>query len=74
MQLQATDFNPYFKNSEKSEKFVKTVGALVLKIISLRKASEILDIEEKTLLELFDLIGFEYSLLEEKDVILERGN
>lgn len=38
------------------------------RLISLRKAAEIMELEEATLLEIMEMLGFEFSYLEEKDI------
>ena len=48
------------------------LGALSARLISLRKAAEIMELEESTLLEIMEIRGFEFSYLEESDVGLER--
>ena len=63
---------PYFKSEEKKREFLEVLGALVLRIISLRKASEILDIEEQVLLKILDDIGYPFSYLEDEDVEREK--
>ena len=63
---------PFFKEEEKKRVFLEVVGALVLRIISLRKAAEILDMEEQDLLKILDSIGYPFSYLEDEDVEKER--
>ncbi len=63
---------PFFKDEEKKRMFLEVIGALVLRIISLRKAAEILDIEEQVLLKILDDIGYPFSYLEDEDVVRER--
>jgi len=48
---------PFFKENEKKKMFLEVVGALVLRIISLRKAAEILS---------------SFSYLEDEDIAIER--
>jgi predicted tellurium resistance membrane protein TerC len=48
---------PFFKENEKKKIFLEVVGALVLRIISLRKAAEILS---------------SFSYLEDEDIAIER--
>ncbi len=63
---------PYFKNEEKKRAFLEVIGALVLRIISLRKGAEILDMEEQVLLKILDDLGYSFSYLEDEDVVRER--
>jgi len=63
---------PFFKEEEKKRAFLEVIGALVLRIISLRKAAEILDMEEQVLLKILDDIGYPFSYLEDEDVVRER--
>ena len=63
---------PFFKENEKKKMFLEVVGALVLRIISLRKAAEILDMEEQALLKILDSIGYPFSYLEDEDIAIER--
>jgi predicted HTH domain antitoxin len=51
--------------------FLGIVGALVLRIISLRKAAEILDMDEHALLKILDSIGYPFSYLESEDIARE---
>ncbi len=61
-----------FKDVEQKEKFLFVLGALVSRVISLKKASEIMDIEPEFFLELLDLMGLEFSYLSQQDVALEK--
>jgi len=63
---------PFFKEEEKKRAFLEVIGALVLRIISLRKAAEILDMEEQVLLKILDDIGYPFSYLEDEDIVKER--
>ena len=63
---------PFFKDGEKKREFLEVIGALVIRLISLKKASEILDIEEQVLLKILDEIGYPFSYLEAEDAIRER--
>jgi predicted HTH domain antitoxin len=62
-----------FKDVEQKEKFLFVLGALVSRVISLKKASEIMEIEPELFLELLDLMGLEFSYLSQQDVALERS-
>ena len=62
---------PFFSEEEKKRVFLGIVGALVLRIISLRKAAEILDMDEHALLKILDSIGYPFSYLESEDIARE---
>ena len=63
---------PFFKSLDDREKLLGVLGALVLRRISLRKASEIMGMETERFLGMLDAINLEYSYLEEEDVAVER--
>jgi predicted HTH domain antitoxin len=63
---------PFFKTVDDREKLLGVVGALVLRRISLSKASEIMGMERERFLGLLDATGLEYSYLEDQDVNVER--
>lgn len=62
-----------FKDVEQKEKFLFVLGALVSRVISLKKASEMMEIEPELFLELLDLMGLEFSYLSQQDVALEKN-
>jgi len=63
---------PVFKSTEKKEKFLIVLSALSLRLISLSRAAEIMNMSTQTLLEFLDALGVSFSYLEEEDVDLER--
>ena len=64
---------PFFKTMDDREKLlVGVIGALVLRKISLSKASEIMGMERERFLGLLDGMKLEYSYLEDQDVEVER--
>jgi predicted HTH domain antitoxin len=63
---------PFFKTVDDREKLLGVVGALVLRRISLSKASEIMGMERESFLGLLDAMRLEYSYLEEQDIDVER--
>ena len=63
---------PVFKSIEKKEKFLIVLSALSLRLITLSKATEIMNMSTQTLLEFLDALGVSFSYLEEEDVDLER--
>jgi predicted HTH domain antitoxin len=64
---------PLFKENEKKELFLSIVGALSLRVISLRKAAELLELNEYSLLEMLDSVGVSFSYLQKDDVSIERS-
>jgi len=54
------------------EKLLGVVGALVLRKISLSKASEIMGMERERFLGLLDAMKLEYSYLKDQDVEVEK--
>lgn len=64
---------PLFREKEKKELFLSIVGALSLKVISLRKGAELLELTEKSLLEMLESVGVSYSYLQKDDVSIERN-
>ena len=59
--LKIVDEVPFFHDEKTKEKFLLVLGALSARLISLRKAAEIME-----------MLGFEFSYLEESDIGLER--
>lgn len=62
-----------FKDIEQKEKFLFVLGALFSRVISLKKCSEIMEIEPEVFLELLDLMGLEFSYLSQQDVAFEKN-
>lgn len=62
-----------FKDIEQKENFLFVLGALVSRVISLKKASEIMEIEPEVLLKLLEIMGLEFSYLSPEDVSIERN-
>ncbi|WP_107806841.1 hypothetical protein [Nodularia spumigena] len=62
-----------FNDIEQKETFLFVLGALFSRVISLRKAAEIMEIELDTFVELLDLMGLEFSYLMSGDVTIERN-
>ena len=71
--LKIVDEVPFSMTKKTKERLLLVLGALSARLISLRKAAEIMELEEATLLEMMEMIGFEFSYLEEKDIELERN-
>jgi len=62
-----------FKDIKTKENFLLILGALTARIISLKKAAEIMDMEVDFLLKLLDLMGIDFSYLSIEDVEVERS-
>ncbi len=60
-----------FSDVEQKERFLFVVGALVSRVISLKKAAEIMELEVEILLQLLELMGIEFSYLTDEDITLE---
>jgi len=64
---------PIFKTVEKKENFLIVLSALSMRLISLSKAAEIMEMDKGTLLKFLDAFGVSYSYLENSDIDLERN-
>ncbi len=62
-----------FEKLEQKERFLFVVGALVSRVISLKKAAEIMELEVEVFLQLLELMGIEFSYLTDDDIALERS-
>ena len=62
-----------FQNIEQKESFLFVLGALAARVISLKKAAEVMEVEPEVFVKLLDLIGFEFSYLSQEDVLIERN-
>lgn len=62
-----------FNDIEQKETFLFVLGALFSRVISLKKAAEIMEMEPNTFLELLELMGLEFSYLTLQDVALEKN-
>ncbi|NEO57094.1 MAG: hypothetical protein F6K54_30895 [Okeania sp. SIO3B5] len=63
---------PIFVESEQKEKFLFVLGALMARLISLRKGAEIMGIDAEELLQILDLLGIEFSYLSSEDIEQEQ--
>ncbi len=59
---------PILNEPEQKERFLFILGALTAKIISLRKAAEVINLNEDALLQTLDLLGIDFSYLSEEDI------
>jgi hypothetical protein len=63
---------PFFRTIEERERLLTVIGALALRRISIRKASEVLEMDKSVLLGILDAAGMDFSYLEERDVENEK--
>ena len=64
---------PLFRNIEDKEKFLIVVSALKLRLLSLAKASEIMNMTKAGFLELLEALDIDYSYLSENDIEVEKS-
>ena len=62
-----------FNAIEQKETFLFVLGALFSRVISLKKAAKIMEMEPEIFLELLELMGLEFSYLTLQDVALEKN-
>ncbi|MDJ0904186.1 MAG: hypothetical protein QNJ55_35925 [Xenococcus sp. MO_188.B8] len=62
-----------FPEIEQKERFLFVVVALVSRIISLKKAAEIMELEVEVLLQLLEIMGIEFSYLSNEDIAIEKS-
>ena len=62
-----------FQNLEQKENFLFVIGALLARVISLKNAAEVMQLEKTELLKILELMGIEFSYLSEEDVALEKS-
>ncbi|NES25649.1 MAG: hypothetical protein F6K41_43825 [Symploca sp. SIO3E6] len=60
-----------FQSIEQKENFLFLIGALLARVISLKKAAEVMQLEPTELLKILELMGIEFSYLGEEDVAIE---
>jgi len=63
---------PLFRNIEDKEKFLIVVSALKLRLVSLARASEIMNMTKSGFLELLEALDIDYSYLTESDIEMEK--
>ncbi|GEM_PF-379648 len=61
-----------FQTLDQKENFLFLIGALLTRVISLKKASEIMQLEPSEFLKILDLMGIEFSYLSDEDVEIEK--
>ncbi len=62
-----------FPDVEQKERFLFIVGALVARVISLKKAAEVMELEVEVLLQLLEMMNIDFSYLTDEDIALERS-
>ncbi len=62
-----------FPDVEQKERFLFIVGALVARVISLKKAAEVMELEVEVLLQLLEMMSIDFSYLTDEDIALERS-
>jgi predicted HTH domain antitoxin len=62
----------FFNTLEQKENFLFILGALTARIISFKKASEVLNLEPEAFLKILDLMGIEFSYITEDDIDTEQ--
>ena len=62
-----------FPDVEQKEKFLFVVGALTARVISLKKAAEVMELEVEVLLQLLEIMDIDFSYLSSEDIILEKS-
>jgi predicted HTH domain antitoxin len=63
---------PVFSTPEQKERLLFIIGALTTRIISLRKAAELMNLDTEVLLQILDSLGVQFSYLAPEDI--EREN
>ncbi len=63
---------PFFKTVDERELLLGVIGALVLRRISLSRASEIMGMEKEAFFGLLDVMQVEFSYLYNSDIEMER--
>lgn len=62
-----------FQTLDQKENFLFLIGALLARVISLKKASEIMQLDPSEFLKILDLMGIEFSYLSEEDIEIEKS-
>jgi len=62
-----------FQSIEQKENFLFLLGALLARVISLKKAAEVMQLEPPDFLKILDLMEIEFSYFSEEDVALEKS-
>jgi hypothetical protein len=62
-----------FNTLEQKENFLFLLGALTARLISVKKAAEILNLDSETLTKILELMGIEFSYLTPADIAQEKS-
>jgi hypothetical protein len=62
-----------FNTLDQKENFLFLIGALTARLISVKKAAEILNLDPETLTKIFELMGIEFSYLTPADISPEKS-
>ena len=62
-----------FSDVEQKERFLFVVGALVSRLISLKKAAEIMELEVEALLQILESMDLKFYYLTTEDIAIERS-
>jgi predicted HTH domain antitoxin len=61
-----------FQSIEQKERFIFVLGALTSRLISLHKASEIMEMDTEVFLKILELMGIDFSYLTVEDIVIEK--
>lgn len=61
-----------FSDVEQKERFLFVLGALVARVISLKKAAEVMELEVSVLLQLLEMMNIDFSYLTDEDIEIEK--
>ncbi|MEI3650547.1 MAG: hypothetical protein V6D39_11265 [Dolichospermum lemmermannii FEM_B0920] len=61
-----------FQSIEQKKRFIFVIGALTSRLISLYKASEIMEMDTEMFLKVLELMGIDFSYLTVEDVVIEK--
>ena len=62
-----------FQNIKQKVFFLFLLGALLARVISIKKAAEVMQLEPGEFLKIINLMGIEFSYLSEEDVDVEKS-
>ena len=62
-----------FPDMEQKERFLFVLGALVARVISLKKAAEVMELEVSVLLQLLETMNIDFSYLTDEDIAIEKN-
>ncbi len=63
---------PVFEKKEQKQLFLFVLGGLASRLISLKKVAETMELAPDTLLTTLDLLGIDFSYLENLDIEIEK--